>query len=84
MNAVTRGHLANIHSADRQVQGASYARLMEATRVPVGWAYEAWDELLAALAHKDNRLGSIAAQLLCRLAKSDPRGRILKDFGKVP
>jgi hypothetical protein len=39
-----------------------------------------WDDLLKALTHKDNRLRSIASQLLCNLAKSDPKGRILKDF----
>ena len=83
MNAITRGHFQNIHSADRQVQGASYAYLLEATRKPVDWAYEVWDELLAGLKAKDNRLRSIAAQLLCNLAKSDPRERILKDFGKL-
>ena len=40
-------------------------------------------ELLSVLKHKDNRLRSIAAQLLCNLAKSDPKGRIVKDFGKL-
>ena len=83
MNAITRGHFLNIHSADRQVQGASYSYLLEATRKPVDWAYEVWDELLAGLKDKDNRVRSIAAQLLCNLAKSDPRERILKDFGKL-
>jgi hypothetical protein len=56
---------------------------MEATGRRVDWAYEAWDELIQALKHKDNRLRSIAAQLLCNLAKSDPKGRIMKDFGKL-
>ena len=35
------------------------------------------------MSHKDNRARSIAAQLLCNLAKSDPRARILKDFGRL-
>ena len=83
MNTITRGHFQNLHAADRHVQGASYAYLLEATRKPVDWAYEAWDELLEALSHKDNRVRSIAAQLLCNLAKSDPRERILKDFSKL-
>lgn len=83
MNAITRSHFVNIHSADRQLQGAAYSYLIEATRKPVDWAYEVWDELLEALDHHDNRVRSIAAQLLCNLAKSDPRARILKDFKRL-
>lgn len=83
MNARTRSHFARIHSADRHEQGAAYAYLLEATEKPVDWAYEVWDELLEALSHKDNRVRSIAAQLLCNLAKSDPRGRMLKDFRRL-
>jgi hypothetical protein len=36
--------------------------------------------LLKDLTHKDNHLRSIAAQLLCNLAGSDPEERMLKDF----
>lgn len=83
MNARTRSHFASIHSADRHEQGAAYSYLLEATEKPGDWAYEVWDELLEALSHKDNRVRSIAAQLLCNLAKSDPRGRMLKDFRRL-
>jgi hypothetical protein len=83
MNAITRSQLANIRSADRHEQGAAYSSLMKATSKPVDWAYEAWDELLEGLRHKDNRVRSISAQLLCNLAKSDPRGRMLKDFKRL-
>ena len=83
MNARTRSQFASIQSVDRHEQGAAYAHLLEATRKPVDWAYEVWDELLAGLRHKDNRVRSISAQLLCNLAKSDPRGRMLKDFRRV-
>ena len=83
MNTITRGHFQSLSSADRQVQGAAYEYLLQATRKPVDWAYEVWDELLTGLKAKDNRLRSIAAQLLCNLARSDPRERILKDFGKL-
>jgi hypothetical protein len=54
--------------------------LLAATEQPVDWAYEAWDELIAGLKHKDNRVRAITSQILCRLAKSDPEGRMLKDF----
>jgi hypothetical protein len=36
--------------------------------------------MLAGLTHKDNHVRAIAAQILCNLAKSDPKERILKDF----
>ena len=83
MNAITRSHFANIRSADRHEQGVGYAYLMKATSKPVDWAYEVWDELLEGLRHQDNRVRSISAQLLCNLAKSDPRGRMLKDFKRL-
>jgi hypothetical protein len=49
----------------------------------VDWAYEAWDELVEGLAHKDNHVRAISSQLLANLAKSDPKGRMLKDFDKL-
>src|SRR5215204_4947326 len=49
----------------------------------VDWAYEAWDEIVANLSHKDNHNTAIAAQILSNLAKSDPENRILKDFDKL-
>ncbi|MBN1581808.1 MAG: hypothetical protein JXA89_13975 [Anaerolineae bacterium] len=32
------------------------------------------------LTHKNNRVRSVAAQILCNLAKSDPENRMLADF----
>lgn len=80
MDAITRTHVQNIHSPDRELQNAAYSALMQATDQLVEWAYEVWDELLADLQHKDNHVRAIAAQLLSNLAKSDPQQRILKDF----
>jgi hypothetical protein len=80
MDAVTRGHWANILSSNRDVQGTAYSYLLNATSEPVDWAYEIWDDLTRALSHKEGRTRSIAAQLLCNLAKSDPEGWILRDF----
>jgi hypothetical protein len=56
---------------------------MEKTEKPVDWAYEAWDELLDGLTHKDNHVRAIASQILTQLAKSDPKGRLFKDFDKL-
>jgi hypothetical protein len=51
---------------------------MEATKEPVGWAYEVWDGLLGILKTGDNRQRAIAAQVLCALAKSDPECRMAR------
>ena len=72
--------LHNLHSQDRETQTRDYFDLLAAAEQPVGWAYEVWDELVAALRHKDNHVRSLAAQVLCNLAKSDPENRMLKDF----
>lgn len=80
MNPAIQIHLQNIHTLDKTVQGEAYLYLLQATSQPVDWAYDAWDELVCDLRSPDNRLRSIAAQLLCNLAKSDPKNRILRDF----
>jgi len=80
MNPTIQSHLQNIHALDKNIQSESYQYLLEITNHPVVWAYDAWDELVRDLMSPDNRLRSIAAQLLCNLAKSDPKKRILKDF----
>jgi hypothetical protein len=77
LDQLIRADLDALRSKDKEQQGEAYQRLMAATAGPVEWAYEAWDELLASLRHKDNRLRSIASQLLCNLAKSDPKKRIV-------
>ena len=83
MDKAIRADITNIRSADRAVQGRAFRSLMEATEGPVNWADEVWDDLLAGLKHRDNHLRSIAAQFLCNLAKSDPKGRMLDDFGAL-
>lgn len=76
-------HLDNIRSTDGQLQNKAYHFLMEKTEKPVDWAYEAWDELVESLTHKDNHVRAISSQLLANLAKSDPKGRMFKDFDKL-
>ncbi len=80
MDNITRTNLDNIRSEDKDVQNAAYYAVIEATDKPVDWAYEVWDAMLADLTHKDNHRRAIAAQVLCNLAKSDPEGRMLKNF----
>lgn len=83
MDKAIRKYLDNIRSDDAQLQNKAYSTLMEKTEKPVDWAYEAWDELVEGLTHKDNHVRAIAAQLLANLAKSDPKGRMFKDFDKL-
>jgi hypothetical protein len=83
MNKIIRTHLDNIRSEDGQTQFKAYDYLMNETEKPVDWAYEAWDEIVDGLTHKDNHVRAISSQLLANLAKSDPKGRMLKDFDKL-
>ena len=83
MDKTTQTHLNNLWTENRQLQNDAFASILKATDKPVNWTYEAWDDLLANLKHKDNHNRAIAAQVLCNLAKSDPKNKILKDFNKL-
>jgi hypothetical protein len=80
VNKTTETNLHNLWTEDRGLQNKAFTDLLDATDGRVDWAYEAWDELIENLSHKDNHNRAIAAQVLCNLAKSDPKGRMLKDF----
>jgi len=83
MDKTTRIQFDNIRSEDGQVQNKAYFALIEKTDKPVDWAYEVWDELFEGLKHKDNHVRAISAQILSNLAKSDSKGKMLKDFDKL-
>ena len=78
MDTITRTNLENLYSTERELQNQAFTDLMAATDMPVDWAYDVWDELIAALKHEDNHVRAIAAQVLCNLAKSDPEQRIMQ------
>ena len=44
------------------------------------WAYDVWDVLRQGLTDPENHKRAIASRLLCHLALSDPKKRILKDL----
>ncbi len=69
--------------ADARASQQALQRLFEITEEPVDWAYEVWDSLLGDLTHEDNHKRSFSAQMLTRLAISDPEGRMLRDFPAV-
>lgn len=83
MDKKIRTQMNNIFSEDGQVQFKAYDYLMKETEKPVDWAYEAWDELIEGLTHKDNHVRAICGQLLGNLGRSDPKGRMFKDFDKL-
>jgi hypothetical protein len=83
MDKTIRAQLDNIRSEDGQTQFKAYDYLMKETEKPVDWAYEAWDEIVDGLTHKDNHVRAITSQILTQLAISDPMGRIFKDFDKL-
>ncbi len=83
MDKTTRANLDNLWSEDRKAQNSAFHYILSETNKPVTWAYEVWDELVRNLSHKDNHNRAIAAQVLCNLAKRDPKNRILKDFGAL-
>lgn len=71
---------------DGEDSTASYEALVELFRLteqPVDWAYDVWDQLVADLTSPDNHKRAFSAQMLSRLAISDPEGRILNDFPAV-
>jgi hypothetical protein len=83
LNAAIRKHIQNVRSKDGQRQNGAFMALMKASDRRVDWAYEVWDDLVEMLTDEDNHVRAIGAQVLCNLARSDPRGRMLKDFSRV-
>lgn len=70
-------------SPDRQEAYEALCGLFEMAEEPVDWAYEVWDGLLADLSDRAGSTRAFAAQMLARLAISDPDGRMLDDFPKL-
>ncbi len=80
MDERTRADLDNLHAPEGSVRYDALMRLLAATEAPVGWAYEVWEGLVADLGHRDPHRRAVAAQLLSRLARSDPERRIFRDW----
>lgn len=83
MDKHTKALFAERESRDRDVAYQAIVGLFKMTEKPVTWAYEVWDPVVSELAHRDGHKRAFAAQLLARLAISDPDGRMLADFPKV-
>jgi len=83
MHKSIRSSIDDLRSEDRELQNKAFFHILKLTEKPVEWTYEVWDKMLEGLSHKDNHVRAISAQVLCNLAKSDPNGRMLKDFDKL-
>ena len=75
--------IAQLYSKDKNIQGASYQTLMGLTEQVIEIDDEIWNSLLDILKNGNNTGRSIAAQVLCNLAKSDTKNRISKDLPKL-
>ena len=75
--------ISELWSADAERQGVAYQEMLTLTVEPVNWADSVMTDVFLQLSNTNNRNRSIAAQLLCRLAKSDGSKRILQDFQKL-
>lgn len=80
MDKTIRSKMDDIFTGDGQTQFKAYDYLMKESEKPVSWAYDVWEEVVAGLTHKDNHIRAICGQLLGNLGKSDPKGRMFKDF----
>ncbi|MFN0101460.1 MAG: hypothetical protein ACKV2U_05145 [Bryobacteraceae bacterium] len=83
MNENIQAALENLRSENKERQDKSFIYFIAETAQPVDWAYDVWDEMAATLQDKDNRRRAIAAQVLCNLAKSDPKGRMHGDLAAL-
>jgi hypothetical protein len=75
-----RNALDRLASGERDLQGNAFALLEQATAQPVAWADAAWLTVVPLLRHRDNRVRSIAGQILGRLAAGASRGTVLNDL----
>src|SRR5689334_9443562 len=62
MDSTTKKHLENLRSDERELQNQAFFYILKEAEQPVDWAYEAWDELVKGLSHKDNHVRAISAQ----------------------
>ncbi len=83
MNKRVNELFATRDSSDRNIAYEAFVELMKLAGKPVEWSYEVWDEMISELTHKDGHKRAYAAQMLARLANSDPEKRILNDFPKL-
>lgn len=70
-------------SDDRDASYRALVELFALAEKPVNWSYDVWDRMLSQLKHSDGHHRAFAAQMLARLAISDPDKRMLRDFPRI-
>jgi hypothetical protein len=75
--------MEDLRSSDKDRQNRGFQALSDATQGRVDWAYDVWDDLVRLTVEGDNRQRSIASQILCNLAASDPDERIVRDLAAL-
>jgi hypothetical protein len=75
--------LADLRSKDDRIRFGALQTALKATDKSVDWVYDVWDDLIKLLADENSYQRSIAAMLLCNLAKSDSAGRLDKSLTQL-
>ena len=55
MDTITRTHLDNLWTDDRDLQNKAFSYGIEATDTPVDWAYEVWDQVSGKRSNAPNK-----------------------------
>ena len=83
MEPTLRHAYDKLSSNDDTIRFPAFKVILAATEDPVGWAAEVWDDLCARLEHENSSQRTIAAKVLCNLAKSDSGNRLRKVIDKL-
>ena len=75
--------ITDISSKEKNKQNYAYIELLAQCGNKVDWAQMYWGTLVEYLESNDNRLRSIACQLLCNLSQSVNGETIVRDFDKI-
>jgi hypothetical protein len=76
-------HLTDLRSKDDKIRFLALQTLLKATDKTVDWVYDVWDNLIKLLSDEKSYQRSIAAMLLCNLAKSDSAGKLGKSITQL-
>jgi hypothetical protein len=77
------GEIDALGSADDTIRYNALKSVLRLTDRKVAWTYAVWDRLVAGLSDESSYQRSIAAMVLCNLAKSDPERRMRKVLGRL-
>lgn len=76
METQNKKYINDLGSTDDKTRLNALQAILGVTENKVDWAYEVWDDLLDKRNDANSYQRSIAIQVLCNMAKSDPENRI--------